>query len=227
VGEIVAFSFAAALSPTLLAATTVMLLPPQRERLMLGYWLGAMVTSITFGLIVVYALQGAGLASTTRHTLTPVEDFVVAAAAVTVAALLASRADQRVRARMSRRRRQPKNPAKWQQRMRSGTAATAFALGAALSLPGATYLVVLDRLSKLHYTAVVTVLVLIGSNVIQLIVLEVPMLASAIWPAQAPLAIDSTKAWMGRHGRHGREYAAAALVMIGAALAARGVTRDW
>ena len=108
--------------------------------------------------------------------------------------------------------------------MRSGTAATAFVLGVALSLPGATYLLLLDRLSKLHYSVVLTVLVLVASNLIQLIALEIPMLAFAIWPQQTPKAIDGAKAWIGAHGR---EYGAAALGVIGAALLVRGITRAW
>jgi hypothetical protein len=70
----------------------------------------------------------------------------------------------------------------------------------------------------------VNTLVLIGSNLIQLIVLEVPMLAFAIWPQETPSAIASAKAWIGVHGR---EYGVAALAVIGAALAARGITRTW
>jgi hypothetical protein len=39
-------SLTAALNPTLLTATTLMLLLPSPSRLMLGYWLGAMTISI-------------------------------------------------------------------------------------------------------------------------------------------------------------------------------------
>ena len=223
-GEVVAFSFASALNPTLLAATTVMLLLPHPDRLMLGYWLGAMAMSIASGLLLIYALKATGSANTTKHTLTPIEDYLVAAAALTAAYLLASGDLASARARRERRRKHPKKTPKWQQRMRSGTAATTFVLGVALSLPGATYLLLLDRLSKLHYSVAATTLVLIGSNLIQLIVLEVPMLAFAIWPEQTPNAIDRAKAWIATHGR---EYGAAALAVIGVALLVRGVTGAW
>lgn len=223
-GEVIAFSFTSALNPTLLAATTVMLLLPHPGKLMLGYWLGAMAISIASGLLLVYALQGSGTASTTKHTLTPSEDFVVAATALIAAALLASGAVKRARTRRATRRTKPKNPPKWKQRMSNGTFATTLVLGVALSLPGATYLLLLDRLSKLHYSVVVTTLVLIGSNLIQLIVLEIPMLAFAVWPEQTPNAVDSAKAWIGAHGR---EYGAIALAVIGVALLVRGITRAW
>jgi hypothetical protein len=54
----VLLSLTAALNPTLLTATTVMLLLPSPTALMLGYWLGAMLTSITLGLVIVFSLQG-------------------------------------------------------------------------------------------------------------------------------------------------------------------------
>jgi hypothetical protein len=224
VGEIVLFSFASALNPTLLTATTVMLLLPSPEKSMLGYWLGAMASSIASGLLLVYALDGTGVADTTKHTLTPVEDYMLAAGALLAAVLLGSGAVHRARERRARRRTKPKPSPKWAQRMRSGSFETTFVLGVALSLPGATYLLLLDRLSQLHYSVVVTVLVLIGSNLIQLIVLELPMLAFAIWPEQTPKAIDSTKAWIATHGR---DYGAAALALIGVALVVRGITGAW
>ena len=54
----------AALNPTLLTATTVMLLLPSPKRLLLGYWLGAMTTGVTVGLAIVHWLSGSG---TVRH----------------------------------------------------------------------------------------------------------------------------------------------------------------
>jgi Sap, sulfolipid-1-addressing protein len=224
VGEVVLFSFASALNPTLLAATTVMLLLPHPDRLMLGYWLGAMAMSIASGLLLIYALQSTDLGSTTKHTLTPAEDFALAAVALIVACLVGSGVAERLRTRRTTRRNKPKKDPRWEQRIRTGNVATAFVLGLALSLPGATYLLLLDRLHKLHYSVVVTTLILIGSNLIQLLVLEVPLLAFAIWPEQTPNAIQSAKAWIGRHGR---EYAAAAAAVIGVALAVRGVTGAW
>jgi hypothetical protein len=48
-----------------------MLLLPKPERLMLGFWLGAMITSVTLGLVIVLALHGSGAVKTTRHTVRP------------------------------------------------------------------------------------------------------------------------------------------------------------
>ena len=48
-GAVVLLAFTAAFNPTEIAAVTVMLLLRNPERLMLGYWLGAMTTGIAPG----------------------------------------------------------------------------------------------------------------------------------------------------------------------------------
>ena len=55
--DIILLAFSAALNPTLLAATTVMLLLPRPRNLMLGYLLGAMMTSVSLGLVIVFSLE--------------------------------------------------------------------------------------------------------------------------------------------------------------------------
>jgi hypothetical protein len=59
------FSVTSAFNPTLMAATTLMLLLPHPERLMLGYLLGALTISIPLGVIIVEALHGSAAVSTT------------------------------------------------------------------------------------------------------------------------------------------------------------------
>ena len=55
-GHVFLFSVTAMANPSLLAATTVMLLLPN-PKLMLGYLLGALMTSITLGLVIVFRLR--------------------------------------------------------------------------------------------------------------------------------------------------------------------------
>ena len=59
-GEVLLLSLTASLNPTLVGATTVMLLLPSPTKLMLGYLLGAMMTSITLGLVIVFTLSDSG-----------------------------------------------------------------------------------------------------------------------------------------------------------------------
>src|SRR5436305_12860274 len=64
-------------NPSLLAALTVMLLLPNPKRLMVGYLLGAYLTSVTLGLLIVFSLHGSRPAITSNHTISPFEDLVL------------------------------------------------------------------------------------------------------------------------------------------------------
>ena len=100
--------------------------------------------------------------------------------------------------------------------LRKGSVWHTFVVGILLSFPGVSYLAALDRLIHLHYAAAVTVLIVLGFNLVQNLSLEIPMLAFKIWPTETPAAIESAKAW---GVRHGREYGAWALAILGVALA--------
>jgi hypothetical protein len=218
-GAVVGLAFTAALNPTLLTATTVMLLLPNASRLMLGYWLGAMVTSITLGLVIVFALEGSGAESTTKNTLSPAADLALGAIALVIALVLGTGRDKRVSERRATRK-EGKGPPKWQQTMSRGTARATFGIGALLTLPGASYLVGLSKLSKLDYSVPVTVLVVIGFNLVMLMILEAPLIAFRIAPDWTPSAIDRAKAWVGRHAR---TFATRGLALIGVCLIIKGM----
>ena len=82
------FALTAALNPTLLAATTVMLLLPRPKRLLLGYLLGAYTTSITVGLAIIYWLKGSNVVSTTKHTISPIVDITLGVLALVTAVVV-------------------------------------------------------------------------------------------------------------------------------------------
>jgi hypothetical protein len=215
VGELLLLSFLAALSPTLLAATTVMLLLPSPSRLMMGYLVGALLISITLGLVIVFSLKRSSAVSTTQHTLSPAADMALGTLALAFAVVLVKGGAQRLSERRSGRR-----PPKWRQTLSTGSPRTTFVLGAVLALPGASYLAGLDHLSKLHYSAAATVLVVIGVNVVMLVMLEVPLISFAVAPEWTPTAVDRAKTWAAAHGQR---VAARGLAVIGAALVVRGV----
>ena len=215
--EVVVLALTAAFNPTEVAAIAVMLLLPRPGRLMFGYWLGAMLTGVASGCVIVFALEGTGAEHTTRHTVGPVVWLVVAVLLVIAAFAVARGEDKRMREH--RRERHPKKEKKtprWQKTLREGNACHTFVVGILLSFPGASYLAALDRIIHLHYATVVTILVLIGFNLVQNILIEAPLLAFRIWPTQTPAAIDSAKAWASSHGR---EYGSWALGLLGVALA--------
>ncbi len=218
-GEVILLSVTSAFNPTLIAVTTLMLLLPDPKRLMIGYWLGAMLTSITLGLLIVFSLKNSGVASTTKHTLSPLADIVIGGLTLIIAAVLASGRDRSYRERRAKKK-EGKPPPRWQRELRRGTPRTTFVIGALLTLPGASYLAGLDRLTKLDYSTVATVLIVIAFNLVMLLLLELPMIAFAVAPEWTPAAIDRAKAWAGIHGRI---YAERGFAVIGVLLIIKGV----
>ncbi len=222
-GEVLLLALLAALNPTLLAATTVMLLLEHPLRLMLGYWVGAMLMSITLGCVIVFALEGSGVVNTTKNTLGPAANLVLAAIMFGLAGVLAAegrrRGESGGRPRKAKQK-ADKGPPKWQQQLSKGTARTTFVIGAVLSLPGATYIIALTDLNKLHYSAAVTVLIIILFNLIQMLLLEVPMVAFKVAPTQTPIAIEHAKE---AARLHWRTYAVWALTGLGVLLAIKGL----
>lgn len=223
-GTVVLLSLTSALNPTLIAATTVMLLLPHPERLMLGYLAGALMTSITLGLVILFALPGSSTATTTQHTLSPIADLALGALLLAVAYVLATARDEPVRERRRERHRAKENgpptPPRWQRALSKGSPRVTFLIGAALTLPGASYLAGLHALHKLNYSKPVDVLVVLGFNVVMLALLEVPLVCFVVAPDWTPGAIERAKAGVGRHWR---STVVKGLSVIGALLIIKGV----
>ncbi len=227
--DIFLLSLLAMFNPSLLAAVTVMLLLPNPKRLMVGYLLGAYMTSITLGLVIVFSLQGSSTESTSKHTIGPVEDIVVGLLALVIAFVLRTGRDQPFQ-----ERRRAKKDAKLKAREEAGKPTESlplrllgkgdpkvtFVVGAVLSFPGVSYLDALDHMHKLNPGTVATVLLVVGFCLMQQILLEVPLLGYVFAPDRTQHAINSFRAWMGRKGRPAAVIGAAA---IGVVLVARGV----
>jgi hypothetical protein len=219
-GKVVGLAFTAALNPTLVAATTVMLLLPRPARLMLGYWFGAMLTSVTLGLVIIFALEGSGFEQAAKKTAHPTIALTLAGLLLLCLLVLATGVDKPFEQRRAIRR-ERKKPPRWQRWMRKGDARITFVIGVLLSFPGASYLVGLDTLSKLHYSTFATVLVVTGFCLVALVLLEIPLVAFRFAPEQTPVAIDRAKAW----GRiHGRTCAIWGLAVIAAGLTVIGIS---
>lgn len=217
--KVVLYAFTAALNPTLVTATTVMLLLPNPLRLMLGYWLGAMLVSVTLGILIVFALDDSSAASTTKNTLSPIADIVLGALALLLALVLATGRDKGMTERRAQRR-EGKDPPRWQRTLGKGTARTTFVIGVLLTLPGASYLLGLHNINTLDYSPAVTVLLVIGFNLIMLILLEAPLLAFVLAPEAAPKAVDRAKAWAAARWR---TVAVSGLCVIGGTLVLKGI----
>lgn len=222
-GQIFLLSLTAALSPTLLAAVTLMLVLPSPKRLLLGYLLGAAMTSVTLGLVIVFFLDGSSRGtSTAKNTVSPAVDIALGLLILVIAFVVGTGRDTRRRARSERKRaaKADQPQPRWKQALSGGSARTTFVVGALLTLPGASYLAGLSNIAKEDASTPATVAMVLGFNLVMLMLLELPLLGYTIRPEWTKRAVDRFNMWLSRNG--GRA-ALTGGVVIGIVLVARGV----
>jgi hypothetical protein len=227
--DIFLLSLVSILNPSLLAAVTVMLLLPNPKRLMVGYLLGAYMTSITLGLLIVFSLHSSSTESSSKHTISPLEDIVVGLLAVAIAWVLRTGRDQPFQDRR-REKKDAKLKAKEEagkpteslplRMLGRGDPRVTFVVGAVLSFPGVSYLDALDHIHKLNPGTVPTVLLVVFFCLMQQLLLELPLLGYVFEPDRTRDRVDGFKAWMSRSGRSAAVIGAAT---IGVLLIVRGV----
>ena len=221
-GQAILLSLTASLNPTLVAATTVMLLLDKPARLMLGYLLGVCLTSITLGLVIVFSASNSSTTNTTENTLSPAVDIALGVIALIAAWVVWSGRGERYRERRQERKaaKPDKGPPRWQRELSKGSPRTTFLVGMLLTLPGASYLAGLDEINKLNYSTTVTVLVVIGFNLVMLWLLEVPLVSFLIAPDWTPRAIQRAKLWVSRHSH---TFAVRGLTLFGLLMIIKGI----
>lgn len=214
-----AFAFTAALNPTLLAATMVMLFAARPSRLMLGYLLGAWTVSISIGLVIVFALHESGAVSTTQHTLSPAADIVLGLLFLLVAFVVHGGRDARLSGRRHKDA-QPKEAPRWRRALDNGSPRTAFVVGILLTLPGASYLIGMSRISHADASTVVTALAVVVFCVIMLLLIEIPLVGFAVAPDATRRMVKRFTDWVSSNTRM---IVARAALIIGALLLLRAV----
>jgi Sap, sulfolipid-1-addressing protein len=221
-GQVILFSLTASLNPTLVAATTVMLLLDKPAKLMLGYLLGAYLTSITLGLVIVFSASNSSTTNTTENTLSPAVDIALGAIALIAAWVVWSGRHERHRERRQARKaaKPDKGPPRWQRELSKGSPRTTFLVGMLLTLPGASYLAGLDQINKLNYSTTATVLIVIGFNLVMLWLLEVPLVSFLIAPDWTPRAVQRAKLWISRHSH---TFAVRGLTLFGVLMIIKGI----
>jgi len=214
-------------NPTLLAAVTLMLLLENPRRLMLGYLLGAYVTSISTGLVIVFALSDSSAASASKNSLSPSADIVVGLLLLLVAFVLATDRDRPLRERKARRK-QEKLEANGGEGKEAlplrllgrGSPRVAFVVGLLLSFPGLAYLTGLSHISKLDAAAVPTALLVIAFCLIQQLLLEIPLVSYFLAPEETADRVRRFRAWLSRNGRQAAIIGAA---VLGSLVIVRGI----
>jgi hypothetical protein len=201
-GQVFVFALTAALNPTLLTGVTVMLTLDRPERLLIGFYAGALVTSVTCGLVLVFALPHSSTSSTAKHSVNPILNIALGALVLLVVFVVATGRDQRRRAWSERKRARSadKPDPRWRRQLSKGSARDTFVVGILLSFPGASYIAGMDLLHKQNTGTVATVLLVLAFNAIMLLLVELPLLGYAIRPEWTAAAIERFSSWLIRRG---------------------------
>jgi Sap, sulfolipid-1-addressing protein len=220
--QVILLSLTASFNPTLVAVVTVMLLLNRPAKLMAGYLAGALMTSMTLGIVIVFSLSDSSTTNTTENTINPAVDIAFGAIALIVAFVLYTGRAARLRERRRERKatKPDKGPPRWQRELNKGSPLTTFVVGALLTLPGASYLAGLHEIHKLHYSTTATVLIVIGFNLVMLWLIEVPLVCFLVAPEWTPKAIARSKAWVSRHAH---TFAIRGFTGIGVLLVIKGI----
>jgi Sap-like sulfolipid-1-addressing protein len=221
-GQVILLSLLASLNPTLVAATTVMLLLPSPAKLMRGFLLGAYIASIGPGLVIVFSLSNSSATKTTHKALSPAVDIALGVLALLGAWFVWSGRYERrrERERAAKEAKPDKGPPRWQRVLSEGSARTTFVVGALLNLPGGLYIAGLDSIHKLNYSTTATVLVVLGFNLVMLWLIEVPLASFVVAPDWTPHAVERAKAWASRHAHN---FAVRGFTALGVTLIIKGI----
>jgi hypothetical protein len=218
-------SLLAMFNPTLLAAVTVMMLLPEPRKLISGFLLGAYLSSIGLGLAIAFSLHNDSGVESSKRTLSPLEDLVFGAILAIVGWMLLSGRAAEIKERR-RRRKEEKHPhAEDKQSLPErllgrGSTRLTFAVGALLSLPGASYLLALDKIAKLGWPKPTTALAVICFCLIQQLLLELPLAGFWLAPEWTERAVVRFRGWIAHNAARAAGHVAVAL---GVLLIIRGV----
>ncbi|MBV9309750.1 MAG: GAP family protein [Solirubrobacterales bacterium] len=221
-GRVFALALTAALNPSLLAAVTLMLTLSRPKRLLLGYLLGAALTSLACGFVLVFAIPHSSTSSTSQHTVSPAIDITLGALVLLVVFVVATGRDRRRQAWSQRRRERAegKPPPRWMGMLSKGSARDTFVIGVLLSFPGASYIVGMDTLSRQKIGTGAVVAIVFAFNAIQLALLEAPLVGYTFAPDWTE---DAVRRFSGLLRRRGGQIGVIVATVIGGLLILRGL----
>jgi hypothetical protein len=195
----------AAVYPTLLAVVVILLNQPRRVPLLSAYLATGLIVSVGAGLALVFALEGAFTKG--NHTLGPSVDLTVGGLALLLAVALATRADARFAALRKDKSSEPAQAAPESsepimQRLlaRQSTPLVVIA-SLAINLPGASYLVALKDIAAAHHSALATILLVVGFNVIMFTLAEIPLVGLIFNPDGTERVVVAVNRWFSDNGR--------------------------
>jgi hypothetical protein len=216
--EIVLLAVASMFWPTLITIVVLALRVPQPVRILAWFLFGGLLTTITIGLVLVFALQDSSFVSGSSHSANPVLNIAGGLLALAGALYL------------SRRKPTHTEPAQKQEKQSGLTqravergGLVAFIAGVVLDVvPGAFPFVALKDIAQLDIGDAGKVASVVAFYVIMFAFAEVPIVAYLFTPERTTARVNDFNAWLGRNSTR---VAVSVLVIVGIYLTVRGVAQ--
>ena len=200
-GQVFVIAVVSAFDAGLLTAAVVLLGRPQPARQLGAYLIGGMGCSIIFGLLIVLALHG-----TTVRLGRPTKGIIeVAAGALLLTVAVAEWSGRKMQWHPRRVRKHNADRSGRQslhdRALGQDSLWIAWAAGAVYSAPGAYYLAGLALLAKQNASATMIVIAILGFNVIQFALIELPLIGLLVVPERTHSLTEKLNDWMTAHRR--------------------------
>jgi len=198
VTDILPLALAAACWPVLIGVDLVALRTPQPARVLGNFIAAGLLTTITVGLVLVYALDQTSLTTTHRHTFGPVVATVAGLVALAAAWFLLRR-----RSRKQAQTGEPKGagtPSRTERLLSQG-GRIAFGAGVLLCVfPGVLPLVALQRISARNDAFLEAFLLVVGFYLVMFLLVEIPFVGFLVAPTATARLTVRFNAWLDRNG---------------------------
>jgi Sap, sulfolipid-1-addressing protein len=204
-GQIVLLAFGAAVFPTLIACVAVMISRPAPRGLLLAFYLGGLISSLTSGVVVLaYFNNGNAVLGSTSSTPSPGTSIVAGLVSLVLAWLMASTRGRglldRWRSRHPRRHEKKQGPSWAERHLNRANARVAFVVGAAINLPGPFYLLALGDMATGDYSTAEQLSLIVLFNAIMFLLVEVPLVGYLVQPEQTAERVASFATWLNTNG---------------------------
>lgn len=212
--ELLLLACAAAFYPALLAVVIIFLGQPRPKRLLFYFLIGAMLGSVTIGLVCVFALDAANLGSDSRRSVSAGIYFAVGALALYGASRLLGEP------RPKKEKKKREGPSMTDRVLTKDRAWLLVLLGIVINMPGLWYLVGLKNISLGGFSDPQKVVLVIAFNVVMFMFIELPLIGYIVDPEWTRAKVDAFNAALHRHARHVGGYIA---LILGFYLVGRGL----
>ena len=218
-GELILLAIAAAFWPILLAVVLVSLRAPKPAVLMGSFLVAGLLTTVTEGLLIIYALRNTQLVNRDRSSFAPSLQIAAGVLALVGSFLLRRR---RLRGEPQDAAPKQKGPSRTERLLGKG-AALAFLAGILLNLiPGVVPFVALDKIADEQLTFAATFGAVAVFYVIMFAFIEIPLGGYLVAPEATASLTARFNAWFDANWRRIAELA---LVVAGIYLLVEGIVR--